>query len=88
MAKNDTIPLSVESIRHKDKRANIPTEELCDFVADEELAPKTMLYTKRWTRRCYRRMGHMRSTQTAEPKRSKSRMCSALQHDKPTIRKT
>jgi adenine-specific DNA-methyltransferase len=33
----------VESIRHKDKRTNIPTEELRDFVAEEELAPKTML---------------------------------------------
>ncbi|MGH8584522.1 MAG: hypothetical protein ACREWG_17485, partial [Gammaproteobacteria bacterium] len=32
--------------RHKDKRANIPTEELRDFVADEELAPKTMLYPR------------------------------------------
>ena len=36
----------VKSIRHKDKRANIPTEELRDFVADEELAPKTMLYPR------------------------------------------
>ena len=36
----------VESIRHKDKRANIPTEELRDFVADEELAPRTMLYPR------------------------------------------
>ncbi|MBF0291967.1 MAG: site-specific DNA-methyltransferase [Nitrospinae bacterium] len=36
----------VESIRHKDKRANIPTEELRDFVADEELAPKTILYPR------------------------------------------
>ena len=33
----------VESTRHKDKRANIPTEELRDFVADEELAPKPKL---------------------------------------------
>ncbi|MGK2915959.1 MAG: site-specific DNA-methyltransferase, partial [Porticoccaceae bacterium] len=46
MAKKNTPPLSVESIRHKDKRANIPTEELRDFVADEELAPKTMLYPR------------------------------------------
>jgi adenine-specific DNA-methyltransferase len=37
---------AVESIRHKDKRANIPTEELRDFVADEELAPKTILYPR------------------------------------------
>jgi adenine-specific DNA-methyltransferase len=36
----------VEAIRHKDKRANIPTEELRDFVAEEEQAPKTMLYPR------------------------------------------
>ena len=36
----------VESIRHKDKRTNIPTEELRDFVADDEAAPKTMLYPR------------------------------------------
>ena len=28
----------VDSIRHKDKRTNIPTEELRDFVADESSA--------------------------------------------------
>ena len=42
--KKPTTP--VESIRHKDKRTNIPTEELRDFVADEEQAPKTMLYPR------------------------------------------
>jgi adenine-specific DNA-methyltransferase len=36
----------VASIRHKDKRKNIPTEELRDFVAEEELKPKTMLYPR------------------------------------------
>jgi adenine-specific DNA-methyltransferase len=36
----------VSSIRHKDKRANIPTKELRDFVADEELAPKIMLHPR------------------------------------------
>jgi len=36
----------VETIRHKDKRANIPTEELRDFVAEDEAAPKTMLYPR------------------------------------------
>ena len=46
MAKKNHTPTKVESIRHKDKRANIPTEELRDFVADEELAPKTMLYPR------------------------------------------
>ena len=41
MAKKNNPRTKVESIRHKDKRANIPTGELRDFVADE-LAPKTM----------------------------------------------
>ncbi|MEK6301507.1 MAG: site-specific DNA-methyltransferase [Acidobacteriota bacterium] len=36
----------VDSIKHKDKRANIPTEELRDFVAEDENAPKTMLYPR------------------------------------------
>ena len=46
MAKKKNAPKKVETIRHKDKRANIPTEELRDFVADEELAPRTMLYRR------------------------------------------
>src|SRR5260221_4712416 len=46
MAKKNNTRMKIESIRHKDKRANIPTEELRDFVADEELAPKTMLYPR------------------------------------------
>jgi len=46
MAKKKPPPTKVESIRHKDKRANIPTEELRDFVADEEQAPKIMLYPR------------------------------------------
>ncbi len=46
MAKKKTTPTKVESIRHKDKRANIPTEELRDFVIDEERTPKTMLYPR------------------------------------------
>ena len=36
----------VDSVNHKDKRANIPTEELRDFIADEEKAPKTVLYPR------------------------------------------
>ena len=36
----------VEAIKHKDKRANIPTEELRDFIADEETAPQTLLYPR------------------------------------------
>ena len=53
MAKNKTTrktpnnkSTNLESIRHKDKRANIPTEELRDFVADDEHAPKAMLYPR------------------------------------------
>jgi adenine-specific DNA-methyltransferase len=46
MAKQNTSTTKVGSIRHKDKRANIPTEELRDFVADEELTPKAMLYPR------------------------------------------
>jgi len=36
----------VATIKHKDKRANIPTEELRDFVAEQEQHPKTMLYPR------------------------------------------
>src|SRR5665213_484031 len=36
----------IESVRHKDTRTNIPTEELRDFVRDEENAPKTILYPR------------------------------------------
>ena len=46
MAKKTNTRTKVESIRHKDKRKNIPTEELRDFVVEEELAPKTMLYPR------------------------------------------
>src|SRR5687767_4588786 len=46
MAKKKPGPTKVESIRHKDKRKNIPTEELRDFVAHDEHSPKTMLYPR------------------------------------------
>lgn len=36
----------VESIKHKDKRSNIPTEELRDFVASDESSPKALLYKR------------------------------------------
>jgi hypothetical protein len=39
---NTKAPTPVEAIKHKDSRVNIPTEELRDFVAEEERAPKTM----------------------------------------------
>src|SRR3989337_1579800 len=40
------LPKPVDSLKHNDKRANIPTEELRDFIADEEKAPKTVLYPR------------------------------------------
>ena len=46
MAKKKNGSTKIQSIRHKDKRKNIPTEELRDFVADAEHAPKTMLYPR------------------------------------------
>src|SRR5437867_6744991 len=47
MAKKSTSPTEITSIRHKkDKRVNIPTEELRDFVAEDEKAPKTILYPR------------------------------------------
>src|SRR5215472_1272799 len=36
----------IESVRHKDKRKNIPTEELRDFVREEEQRPQTVLYPR------------------------------------------
>ncbi|MGD9891607.1 MAG: site-specific DNA-methyltransferase, partial [Dehalococcoidia bacterium] len=39
-------PTPVEAIKHKDSRKNIPTEELRDFVADDERSPKKMLYPR------------------------------------------
>jgi adenine-specific DNA-methyltransferase len=36
----------LESIKHLDKRANIPTEELRDFVASDELNPTNVLYPR------------------------------------------
>jgi adenine-specific DNA-methyltransferase len=39
-------PTPVLATKHKDKRANIPTEELRDFVADDEKAPKNILYPR------------------------------------------
>jgi adenine-specific DNA-methyltransferase len=39
-------PKPVEALKHKDKRVNIPTEELREFVRSEEEAPKTMHYPR------------------------------------------
>src|SRR5579884_3144962 len=41
-----TGPVPVESTRHVDKRVNIPTTELSSFVAEDEKAPKTVLYPR------------------------------------------
>ena len=48
MKKKDkiTYPVPVETLTHKDKRVNIPTEELRDFVAEQETKPKTILYPR------------------------------------------
>jgi len=46
MAKKNAASLRVGSLKHNDKRTNIPTEELRDFVAEEEASPKTMLYPR------------------------------------------
>jgi adenine-specific DNA-methyltransferase len=46
MPKKKTPALTVSSLKHSDKRANIPTEELRDFVAEDEKQPKTLLYPR------------------------------------------
>ena len=39
-------PAQVASLKHNDTRKNIPTEELRDFVAEDEAAPRRMLYPR------------------------------------------
>jgi adenine-specific DNA-methyltransferase len=39
-------PKPVDSLRHQDKRANIPTNELRGFVSDDETKPGSMLYPR------------------------------------------
>jgi len=46
MTRNKEPGGKVATIKHKDKRANIPTEELRDFVAEDEKQPKKMLYPR------------------------------------------
>ena len=38
--------IQIDSLKHQDKRVNIPTEELRDFVAEDEAEPETMLYSR------------------------------------------
>lgn len=44
--KKNSGQIPVASVNHKDKRTNIPTNELRDFVAEDEKSPKTMLYPR------------------------------------------
>jgi adenine-specific DNA-methyltransferase len=47
MARKKTkTPKPITSTKHKDKRANIPTEELRDFVAEDETSPEITLYPR------------------------------------------
>ena len=39
-------PIPIEAVKHSDKRVNIPTEELRNFVKEDEHAPKMMLYPR------------------------------------------
>lgn len=39
-------PAPVETIKHKDARTNIPTQELRGFVATEEERPPVILYPR------------------------------------------
>src|SRR5664280_2505160 len=45
-SKKPTGPKPVDSLRHQDKRANIPTNELRGFVEGDESAPGQMLYPR------------------------------------------
>jgi adenine-specific DNA-methyltransferase len=44
--KNVPSATKIESTRHKDSRRNIPTEELRDFVAEQELKAPAVLYPR------------------------------------------
>ncbi len=46
MPRKPSPPTQVTSHTHRATRANIPTEELRDFVAEDEAAPKTLLYPR------------------------------------------
>jgi len=46
MKRKPTPPTKVDAVRHKDKRKNIPTEELRDFVRGEEEQPAKVLYPR------------------------------------------
>lgn len=39
-------PKQIDSTKHRDRRINIPTEELRDFVAEDEASPEVLLYPR------------------------------------------
>jgi adenine-specific DNA-methyltransferase len=43
---SDKAAARIDAVRHKDKRKNIPTEELRDFVREDEQQPKKVLYPR------------------------------------------
>lgn len=45
-AKKAKGPTPVESLKHMETRVSIPTEELREFVKDDEASPKSMLYPR------------------------------------------
>jgi adenine-specific DNA-methyltransferase len=45
-AKSAPAKTPVSAVKHKDQRKNIPTEELRDFVSDDERAPRKQLYPR------------------------------------------
>jgi adenine-specific DNA-methyltransferase len=45
-SKPDPKSTPVESLKHQDMRVNIPTEELRDFVAEDEERPSTLRYPR------------------------------------------
>jgi adenine-specific DNA-methyltransferase len=40
------LPTPITALKHKDKRTNIPTEELRDFIAEDEKRPQVVLYPR------------------------------------------
>ena len=46
MPKKPSTPTPISSHTHADTRPNIPTEELRDFIAEDEKKPKTVLYPR------------------------------------------
>ena len=45
-SKKRTEKTKIETVKHKDKRANIPTEELRGFLSEEEKKPQTLFYSR------------------------------------------